>query len=76
MTSYASENTCFSFHPMMYKCSNIDIMSTIDIDEIVHAFLVSQICIYGEVNIKESINRFFKHNVHFMNYFHIIVCGG
>ena len=52
MTSYASENTCFSFHPMMYKCSNIDIMSTIDIDEIVHAFLVSQICIYGEVSIK------------------------
>ena len=32
MTSYVSENTWFSFHSMMYKWSNIDILSTTDID--------------------------------------------
>ena len=35
-----------------------------EVDEIVHAFLISQICIYGEVSIKNSLNRFFKNNVH------------
>ena len=39
-------------------------MDTAEIDEIVHAFLISQICIYGEVSIKNSLNRFFKNNVH------------
>ena len=76
MTSYESENTGFSIHPMLEKCSNIDIRNTMEVDEIVHAFLISQICIYGEVSIKESIIVSLKTTYIVMNCFHLIVCGG
>ena len=46
-----------------------------EVDEIVHAFLISQICIYGEVNIKESIIVSLKTTYIVMNCFHLIVCG-
>ena len=59
MISYEKENTWFSIHPMLQICSFPDIMKTTEIGEIVPAFLISQICIYGEVSIKELVNRFF-----------------